>query len=282
MVLVRNSRLPLDDFRFINVSGPADISQSDVAGLSNSQDEGFRRSLDDMSIDAIRAATHNNPTDFLCPYVADLCRSPILWVPQSAIFLRGFSIEVDTKDLEFCATRMEFADDTCAKNINSLKRYMKGHPETRTPAMLAALEELQLVQGIMKEHLGRCQAKTSRLVSIMSLRESRRSIEQSVSTRRLTQLAYIFLPLSLSTSAFGMNVAPVQNVQIWVFFVTSFALLLGSLSVWYWFDWISGWAHWLSDWAWWQFDDAKIFCRTYITRKKTRPDQNTRMTSPLP
>ncbi|KAH8650591.1 hypothetical protein BGZ60DRAFT_193086 [Tricladium varicosporioides] len=43
-------------------------------------------------------------------------------------------------------------------------------------------------------------------VSSLSLRESRRSITQADSIGRITFLAFIFLPLSLVTSFFGMNI----------------------------------------------------------------------------
>ncbi|KAL9586732.1 MAG: hypothetical protein Q9203_003756 [Teloschistes exilis] len=61
-----------------------------------------------------------------------------------------------------------------------MDKYLNAHPEARTPAMPAALENLRMVQGMSKDQLNRCQMLTSRLVSIMSLEESRRSIEQSV------------------------------------------------------------------------------------------------------
>jgi hypothetical protein len=43
-------------------------------------------------------------------------------------------------------------------------------------------------------------------VSSLALRESRKSIEQADSVRRITFLAFVFLPLSLVTSFFGMNI----------------------------------------------------------------------------
>jgi hypothetical protein len=41
--------------------------------------------------------------------------------------------------------------------------------------------------------------------SIASLKESRLGIQQNQSVKRLTQLAFIFIPLSFITSVFGMN-----------------------------------------------------------------------------
>ena len=57
-------------------------------------------------------------------------------------------------------------------------------------------------------------------------------MQQSTSTKRLLQLAYIFLPLSLSTWIFGMNVVELQNIPLRVFFGTAGLALAMSLVLW--------------------------------------------------
>lgn len=77
------------------------------------------------------------------------------------------------------------------------------------------------------------------LVSILTLKEFRRSIEQSTSTKHFTQFAYIFLSLSLSISVFEMNTVKLQNTQLWVFFAIANISLLISLVLWFMFNWVS-------------------------------------------
>jgi Mg2+ and Co2+ transporter CorA len=45
-------------------------------------------------------------------------------------------------------------------------------------------------------------------VAALSLEESRKAIGQCKSLGRLTQLAFLFLPLTFATGVFGMNITP--------------------------------------------------------------------------
>ena len=74
-------------------------------------------------------------------------------------------------------------------------------------------------------------------VGIMTLKESKKSIQLADSVRRITQLAFIFVPLTFVTSIFGMNLEGFGNgnIKTWVFLVvasamtvTVFALLIMS------------------------------------------------------
>ncbi|KAI0147056.1 hypothetical protein GGR57DRAFT_516083 [Xylariaceae sp. FL1272] len=65
------------------------------------------------------------------------------------------------------------------------------------------------------------------------LAESRKAIEQAEAVTHLTRLAYFFLPLSFTSTLFGMNFREIGNdLSIWIWVVTSipvflFAVLLG-------------------------------------------------------
>lgn len=69
------------------------------------------------------------------------------------------------------------------------------------------------------------------LMSSISVRDSQLSIEQSQRATRLTQLAFIYVPLSFVTGIFGMNVQEISatGLSIWVCFVTlAIIVILGS------------------------------------------------------
>jgi Mg2+ and Co2+ transporter CorA len=58
-------------------------------------------------------------------------------------------------------------------------------------------------------------------MSSISVQDSQISIEQSQRATRLTQLAFIYVPLSFVTGIFGMNVQQINGtgLSIWVCFV---------------------------------------------------------------
>lgn len=67
-------------------------------------------------------------------------------------------------------------------------------------------------------------------VAAMSLLESRRGIQQTSSVVRLTQLAFIFIPLTFTTGVFGMNVEILKNgAPMWQFWVTAATISVGAL-----------------------------------------------------
>jgi hypothetical protein len=56
----------------------------------------------------------------------------------------------------------------------------------------------------------------------MSIIESRRGIEEAESVTRLTELAFIFIPLTFVSSLFSMQVEELKNgVPLWIFFLTA-------------------------------------------------------------
>lgn len=61
----------------------------------------------------------------------------------------------------------------------------------------------------------RCNDSITILMSSMAIEESRQAIEQAKQVSRLTFLAFIFVPLSFTTSFFGMNVQELRSPKLW-------------------------------------------------------------------
>ncbi|KAJ5088596.1 Mg2+ transporter protein CorA-like/Zinc transport protein ZntB [Penicillium angulare] len=57
----------------------------------------------------------------------------------------------------------------------------------------------------------RLRVTSASLTSNMALLESRKSIDEAHAVARLTELAFIFIPLSFATSVFGMQIVPFAN-----------------------------------------------------------------------
>jgi len=238
IVLVRNRGFELEIFPSTKVLGPASTEPDDL--FTFQQPEEFWRSLSSMSPGAIEAA-NKSPHEFLCPWIAGIRRNTAKNLIENERALGPFAKtnHFDEESLEKITSEVELSYSISRANFINLKNYTKVYPTARTPAMLTALQDLESLHSTIEDHQKRTHILTNRLVSTLALKESRRSIEQSTSTKHLTQLAYIFLPLSLSTSAFGMNTVELQNTQLWVFFATAGISLLISLVLWLVFGWVS-------------------------------------------
>ena len=65
---------------------------------------------------------------------------------------------------------------------------------------------LPALENDRKRLLGRIEASFQALMSTMSIIESRNAVSQGESISKLTELAFIFIPLSFATSFFGMEI----------------------------------------------------------------------------
>ncbi|KAF2967060.1 hypothetical protein GQX73_g6517 [Xylaria multiplex] len=63
----------------------------------------------------------------------------------------------------------------------------------------------------------RCRSKTDKLTAKAMLAESSKAIEQATEITKLTRLTFFFIPLSFTTSFFGMNLSPLSepNQPLW-------------------------------------------------------------------
>ncbi|KAE8330259.1 hypothetical protein BDV39DRAFT_213042 [Aspergillus sergii] len=124
--------------------------------------------------------------------------------------------------------------------ITSIKGFLSffgiTHPASTSPA--ASDESSDLLRSVsdlfdqINQMLARLRRASSSLTSNMGLLDSRRSIDEAHAVTRLTELAFIFIPLSFSTSVFGMQIEPFKDsAPVWKFFVvastvTTFAYLM--------------------------------------------------------
>ncbi|KAK7182265.1 hypothetical protein PSPO01_11738 [Paraphaeosphaeria sporulosa] len=78
------------------------------------------------------------------------------------------------------------------------------------------------------------EARRSIQMAEKSIEMSETSIKESERVRILTIIAMIFLPVSLASSIFGMNVKNISSdtTPFYAFFVTAIALFIGALIIW--------------------------------------------------
>ena len=75
--------------------------------------------------------------------------------------------------------------------------------------------------------------------SRMGIEHTKRSMEQSARVKRLTQLAFVFIPLSFSTSLFGMNMELLGTgtAKAWMLAVAVAVAYTLTCAVWIVIDW---------------------------------------------
>ncbi len=238
MVLVRNRGF---DFHFPQspqVPGPASVSPFNLTDIRPPEE--FWASLCSMSSEDVMAA-NQTPQDFFCPWICGIGACIATHLFEAGESLGPFARLKDFKEegLQKIIYDIESNHLMLCQNISNLTSYTRSHPHFETPAMTLALNELQVLRSKTEALQTRGQTLMNRLIGTLALEESRRSIQQSISTKRLSQLAYIFLPLNLSTSIFGMNVIELQNTQLRMFYGTAGIALISSLILWLCLGWFS-------------------------------------------
>lgn len=94
--------------------------------------------------------------------------------------------------------------EAAAGNAPALEK----HPRVSVIAQAATaslLESYEYLHKRSQQPTAECAEHTVSLMNMATLDTARRGIQQSESVRRLTLLAFLFLPLGITTSFFGMN-----------------------------------------------------------------------------
>jgi Mg2+ and Co2+ transporter CorA len=91
------------------------------------------------------------------------------------------------------------------------------------PPLLTALNHLQ---GSISHAQSDISSSLQRRLTLLQLEEARKSIAQGAMVRKLTILAFVFVPVSATASAFGMNIAPLLSdpPPVWAFIVAALGL----------------------------------------------------------
>ena len=131
-------------------------------------------------------------------------------------------------------------------NIIAVKRHgsptwPRAHPENgledemneNTAILLSDYEQLHRRAGLLSK---RCAEGMEDIRNAAMLLESRKAIKQAEAVTRITVLAFFFIPLSFTTSFFGMNFTEfgTGKYSIWIWFVVSIPIFLVALVLCFW------------------------------------------------
>ena len=122
-------------------------------------------------------------------------------------------------------------------NLHALKIFTTDRSSPRWKSMLVDYERVlanteQQVNVVLAQKMTYRAAMASLDESRMGIEHAKKGMEQNARVKRLTQLAFIFIPLSFSTSLFGMNleILGTGNAKAWMVFL-AILLAYGAISV---------------------------------------------------
>lgn len=106
--------------------------------------------------------------------------------------------------------------------------------ETHSPALRRLLASMEQAVRAASITLKDKSVIEQAIIGEMAIEESKKSIQEALAVKRLTQLAFVFIPLSYVSSVFGMNISEMSGngPKLWVFLATSFSILVGSFVIW--------------------------------------------------
>ena len=90
----------------------------------------------------------------------------------------------------------------------------------------------------------RCHEEIGVLMNSIAIQESKRAIRQAERVEKLTFLAFVFVPMSFTSSFFGMNIKELGNdkVSIWAWVIMTFSVLAFTLLLFFYNSWKKLWS----------------------------------------
>lgn len=162
---------------------------------------------------------------------------------QHQIEKEFFVIEAQTdwslENLRYHKTLLDDHIQSMKGTLHALRRpLIPGSPaeERISEAVQNVLEDFTHLLEQAQTLAAKCIEGINTIVSTTQLKESREGIKQAEGLRRLTLLAFFFLPLSFTTSFFGMNFRELGTgtLSLWVVFVVLVPVVAVSSALCFW------------------------------------------------
>lgn len=200
----------------------------------------YQNITDGWNEDQIRAA-NAEPLLYIQPFIKILAEDLFTKVSKLRRLHRKFLSSRPTKEGIPLLESVAKATELLCSELHDFDSFIQKLRDFRaSDAQLSSAQQedpISYCERVLED--GRRTTKLSREMlqtnfSLWSIRDSNRSIEEAESLKRLTQLAFLFVPLSFVTSFFGMNVQELSGdgVKLWIFLVT--AVCMGCSTVLFW------------------------------------------------
>lgn len=171
------------------------------------------------------AACFANPIEYIIPYAQMILISATFvmdtWA-KKVMHPRGKT----SSNLEVHYDKQLSVLNEIRQNLDALKVFTTDNSTMRWKSMIMDYQRVlesaeQQINVVLAQKMTYRAAMASLDESRISIEHARRSIEQNDRVKKLTQLAFIFIPLGFSTSAFGMNleVLGTGKANVWMVLV---------------------------------------------------------------
>lgn len=108
-------------------------------------------------------------------------------------------------------------------------------PTSSAPAAIRAKKTVEQDYEELYAHAKdldtRCQEAITVLMSSVTIHDAKKAIAQAETVAKLTFLAFVFVPLSFTTSFFGMNFRELENLSIWKWAAMTVPIMLTTMIV---------------------------------------------------
>ena len=184
------------------------------------------------------AACANNPIEYIIPYAQMILISATFvmdtWA-NKVMHPRGKT----SSNLEVHYDKQLGVLNEMRQNLDALKVFTTHDSSARWKGTIADYQRVlesteRQINVVLAQKMTYRAAMASLDESRLSIEHAKRSVEQNDRVKKLTQLALIFIPLSFSTSAFGMNleVLGTGTARIWMVAVTTVLVYLSTGLLW--------------------------------------------------
>lgn len=184
-------------------------------------------------------SANDEALEYLCPLLRLAIQGVSSSISQLRLFFRHWPLNTDNN-----MTRVAETHANAIFHVESLRHLtetLATHCSLVASRHSGVLLDVQKYSDcVLDDGQALCELVQGRIqieTGLASICGSQRSIEEAVSVKRLTQLAFIFIPLTYSTSLFGMNIKEMtgSGPKLWIFLLISvcisgIAFILSSLA----------------------------------------------------
>ena len=175
------------------------------------------------------ASANTSPHEYLLPLLRDYLEQAAKSLARCVSKFDACRRFVDAETIHDLVTDTSDVTSDLEKLHLELSSYLEACNCSASPFTERIFKDIDTLRG----HSSRLSQSVRDLVSVQvglaALEESKKSIEQANSTKRISQLAYVYLPLAFGSSLFGMNVAHFQDAKLSSYVATNIVLLTVTL-----------------------------------------------------
>jgi len=181
----------------------------------------FEAELLRMSQEDIFSAD-DNPVEYLYPWAHIMASDMVSRLQDYASLTENFDMHLDNEDLEHFDRLLQNIHEV-AKAADELFQNLLGFPKRPSRKMQSLTHDYKFLLHWAKQLIQHNTDHLNRKVGQFALRESQKSIELANSVKILSELAFIFLPLTFSAALFGMNITElgIGKSHLWIYVLTA-------------------------------------------------------------